>query len=81
MNNLEERLESLFDDLGRAAPHDPDLAQTIRRQSRRRNMMIGAPIAAAVAVLLVVAVAAGYGRSGPVRPAAPASATTSFGRA
>ncbi len=71
MNNLEDRLTSLFDDMSRAAPHEPDLADTIRRRSRRRNLLIGAPTSVAVVVLAVLVGSAVFGRSTPDAASAP----------
>lgn len=75
MNTLDEAIKAGFDDLADQAPHNPDLAGTIRRRSRYRYAVTLAPIAAALAVLLV---AAGilWLRPGQSGPAASASACT-----
>ena len=54
MSNLDDLLQRGFDDLADRAPHDPDLAGTVRRRSRYRRAVTVAPLAAAVAVLAVV---------------------------
>jgi len=52
--NTDDLLTRAIADLGARAPHDPDLAGTIRRRSRWRIMVAAAPIAAALAVLAVI---------------------------
>ncbi|GGL97446.1 hypothetical protein [Nakamurella endophytica] len=79
-DTLHDRTDATDDYLHRAlldladdAPHDPQLAATIRRRSGWRRMTTAAPVAAALAVLLVVA---GMLLFRPARPAPthPASA-------
>ena len=55
MIELSHRLHTAFGDLAERAPHDPSLAETIRRQARERRRRTVAPLAAvgAVAVILV----------------------------
>lgn len=73
---LDELLSTAIADLGASAPHDPDLAGTIRRRSRWRRVVTLAPLAAAAAVIAVVAVilTAGGSRPGGTGAATPASA-------
>ena len=72
MNDLDDPLRGLFQDLARQAPHDPELASTIRRRIRRRRAVVTIPLAAAsvVAVVAVIAVVTalmlGTGRSDEV---------------
>ena len=54
MSDLDELLQRGFDDLASGAPHDNELANTIRRRSRYRRAITIAPVAAAVAVVAVV---------------------------
>ncbi|SDO59106.1 hypothetical protein SAMN04515671_1422 [Nakamurella panacisegetis] len=54
MNSIDDLLDRGFDELAGKAPHDADLAGTIRRRSRYRRMVTIAPIAAVVAVLAVI---------------------------
>jgi len=55
MNNLDDLLKNAFNDLAAEAPHNDELANTIRQRSRYRRAVMVAPIAAALAVLAVVA--------------------------
>ena len=56
-SNLDDPLRTLFHDLARQAPHDPDLATTIRRRIRRRRATLTIPLAAASVVTVVTVVA------------------------
>src|SRR5690349_8304509 len=67
MNDLETVLPGLLGELGRDAPHQPDLADRARRGARRRRILTVGPIAAGVAVCLVL------GGIWVSRPAAPAT--------
>ena len=71
MSDLDDPLRTLFHDLAGQAPHDPDLATTVRRRSRRRRAAVTIPLAAASVVAVVAAVTVGVlsaGRSGSQRP-------------
>lgn len=70
MNGIDEVLQNGFDELADRAPHDSDLAGTVRRRSGYRRAVTWAPIAAAVAVTAVVA-SIMMSRPGAVIPAAP----------
>jgi hypothetical protein len=54
MNDLETVLPGLLGELGRDAPHEPDLADRARRGVRRRRVITVGPIAAVFAVCLVL---------------------------
>ncbi len=54
MTDLDDVLDEAFDELGRDAPHDPALAESIRRRALRRRTTVYTPVAAAVAVLAIV---------------------------
>lgn len=49
MNDVEQLLPDALSDLARRAPHDPDLAGSVRRRARRR-MAVAASVAGVVAV-------------------------------
>ena len=49
MNDLEQLLPDALSDLARRAPHDPDLAGSVRRRARRR-VAVAASVAGVVAV-------------------------------
>ena len=71
MTDVERLLTAELEELGAAAPHDPDLTGSVRRRARRQ----AAVLASALAVLVLVAggaVAATRLRS----PAAPTASTT-----
>ena len=78
MSDLDQLLAEAFSDLGRRAPHDPDLAGSVRRRARRQ----GAIAASAAGVLAVVGVstAVATGRPGtdpaPMAPAGGMAAST-----
>lgn len=77
MNDIDLLLTEAFADLGRRAPHDPDLAGSVRRRARRQGA-IAASVAGVLAVAgLSVAVVIGRPGAGPARPAAPAGAVAS----
>lgn len=71
VNDLEAMLPQALDHLANGAAHRPDLAASVRREVRRRRVAIAGPIAAAVAVLVVLgSVWAAHGPGpGPARPA------------
>jgi hypothetical protein len=54
MNDLETELPGLLGGLGRDAPHDPELAERARHGVRRRRVLTVGPIAAVLAVCLVL---------------------------
>ncbi len=54
MNDLPPRLDTALRDLADRAPHDPALADTIRRRARLRRRAVLAPLAAVLAVLVVL---------------------------
>lgn len=54
MNDLENALPATFSQLGQHAPHQADLAGQVRRGVRRRRVMTVGPIAAVLAVMLVL---------------------------
>jgi len=73
MTDVERLLTAELEDLGARAPHDPDLAGSVRRRARRQ----AAVLASALAVLVLVAggaVAATRLRA-PAAPAAPAASS------
>jgi hypothetical protein len=51
MNNLDDLLKRAFNDLAAGAPHNDELADTVRRRSRYRRAVTIAPIAAVLAVV------------------------------
>jgi hypothetical protein len=55
MTELEDQLPGIFAELGRAAPHDADLAGRVRAGTRRRRLLTLGPLAAVLAVLVVLA--------------------------
>ncbi len=57
--NTDDLLTTAISDLASRAPHDPDLARTVRRRSRWRVAVAAAPVAAALAVIVVVAAVVG----------------------
>ncbi|MDQ6658552.1 MAG: hypothetical protein M3Z00_10045 [Actinomycetota bacterium] len=54
MNDLENALPTALVGLGRHAPHESDLAGLVRRRVRRRRIATAGPIAAVLAVVLVL---------------------------
>ena len=81
MSDLDDPLRTLFHDLAGQAPHDPDLATTVRRRSRRRRAAVTIPMAAASVVAVVAAVTVGVlsaGRSDQVAspPGSPVAVST-----
>ena len=54
MNDLPSRLDTTLRKLADRAPHDPALAETIRRRARLRRRAALAPLAAVLAVLVVL---------------------------
>ncbi len=67
MNQLDSLLTDAMTDLAGRSPHDDNLASTIRRRSRWRRAVLMAPIAAALAVIVVAGVLLA------ARPARPSS--------
>ena len=47
MTDVDPLLAEAFDDLGRQAPHDPDLAGSVRRRARRQAAVAGSVLAVA----------------------------------
>lgn len=72
MTDLDQLLTETFADLGRRAPHDPDLAGAVRRRARRQGA-VAASVAGVLAVAGLSAVLTAGG-PGPATPAAPAPA-------
>jgi hypothetical protein len=70
MTDVERLLTAELEDLGARAPHDPDLAASVRRRARRQ----AAVLASALAVLLLVA--GGAVAATRLRPAAAPVAST-----
>jgi hypothetical protein len=70
MTDVERLLTAELDELGNRAPHDPDLAGSVRRRARRQ----AAVLASALAVLVLVA--AGAVAATRLRPPANPTATT-----
>ena len=54
MNDLETVLPGLLGELGRDAPHDPELADRARHGVRRRRVLTVGPLAAVLAVCLTL---------------------------
>ena len=79
MSDLDDPLRTLFHDFAGQAPHDSDLATTIKRRIRRRRAAVTIPLAAASVVAVVAALGPGdRDRSPPAsrpvhrrRPCAP----------
>lgn len=63
MNDLPPQLGPAFRELADRAPHDPQLADTVRRRARHQRTALMTPLAAVVAVLVVLG-AVGVLRSG-----------------
>ena len=53
MTDVDALLPEAFTDLGRQAPHDPDLAGAVRRRARRQTRRLAAVAASVVGVLAV----------------------------
>ncbi len=71
MNGIEKALPSALHDLAEQAPHGSDLADRIRSRSRRRRLLTLGPIAAVLAVTVVVG-AVWIGRPGALTDASVA---------
>lgn len=74
MTDVDRLLTETFEELGRQAPHDPDLVGAVRRRGRRQLAVLGS----ALAVLLVAGVSTAVlaGRPGGTPAAGGATATT-----
>jgi hypothetical protein len=72
MTDLDQLLAEAFDDLAAQAPHDPQLASSVRARVRRRRLGGGAALAsvaaAAVAVVAVVEARPDAGRASSAVP-------------
>jgi hypothetical protein len=80
MTDLDRLLADAFDDPGRQAPHDPDLAGSVRRRARRHGAVTGSVLAVLAVAGVSTVVAVGRSGGAPVEPGggtpASASATT-----
>lgn len=81
MTDVEQALPSALAEFSGGAPHDPDLASSVRAGLRRRRLLITGPVAAVLAVAVVVGavVLGGFWVGQPsattgTNPAAPPSA-------
>lgn len=54
MTDEDALLAGILQELSRDSPHDPDLANTVRRGARRRRLLTIGPIAAVIAVAVVL---------------------------
>jgi hypothetical protein len=68
MTDVEQVLAAELAELGDRAPHDPDLAGSVRRRARRQATVL------ATALAVLVLVAGGAVAAARLRPAAPAAA-------
>ncbi len=73
MTDVDRLLADAFEDLGRHAPHDPDLAGSVRRRARRRTAVAGSALAVLLVAGTSTAVLAGRSGDGTAPPAAGAS--------
>jgi hypothetical protein len=58
MNDLDHQVSEAFERLAQQAPHDQDLAGSVRRKARRRTRRIAGLVAAAAVVVTALAVTA-----------------------
>ena len=73
MTDVHRLLADAFEDLGRHAPHDPDLAGSVRRRARWRTAVAGSALAVLLVAGTSTAVLAGRSGDGTAPPAAGAS--------
>jgi hypothetical protein len=75
MTDVHQLLGDAFDDLGRQAPHDPDLAGSVRRRARRQGAVAGSVLAVLAVVGVSTVVAVGRPGGASVQPAGGATAS------
>ena len=75
MTDVDRLLAEAFEDLGRRAPHDPDLAGAVRRRAHRQSAVAGCVLAVLAVAGVSTVVAAGRPGGAAVEPAGGATAT------
>ena len=82
MTDVDPLLAKAFDDLGRQAPHDPDLAGSVRRRARRQAAVAGSVLAVLAVAGVSTVVAVGRPDGGAVAPGRgrPTTAPPALGR-
>jgi len=76
MTDVDELLPEVLGDLGRQAPHDPDLAGTIRGRARRQTRRVAAVAASVAGVLVVAGLSVALTRGPAAVPTATPTPTT-----